>query len=271
MLVGERERDSELPEFGDHVGDRKRGEALELVYVDVERSTGFFGGIGAAHGSKAEGRHKKRSKEVCAVLPEPSLGEIDHKDLPIVHDRSEAQRGGRSGQDTAEYGVSQKGPDLVLYGSDHLLPVPRVVALELFRPEPPDLLVLHLADYFRPEAFFGEHAQDVRQGVIASLDQGKEGVTEHMLHAYSPGFIPELLEGFEEARDGERDAGWVDTPQRVVAIRLALIRGVEVDQLAHPMLWDRPDEPLCQVAVRINETEATPMLHVLDSERLKER
>ena len=122
-----------------------------------------------------------------------------------------------------------------------------------------------------PELFVREDSQHVVQRGIRLFQGCHEHVTQDVLHAHSPRLWPHLLEDIHHAGRGERDAILPDMTQRIVAVRLFRIGGVQIDDVVPPRrrsaCRDTPDE----IPMRIDQREAMPVLQVLERHVLQKR
>src|SRR5262249_50609110 len=148
---------------------------------------------------------------------EPSLGQIDDKDFSFVHELPEMEIYRWVRQHAVEPGVGQEGVDLVLNRRDGVLSVAWVVFGKLLGPEEPDLLIGHAADDLPSEGFVGEHSQNVRKLCALVFKEGKERLSENVLHALAPRVIPELLKGLHQAGGRERYPLRLHPAERVVS------------------------------------------------------
>src|SRR5688572_3311604 len=91
-----------------------------------------------------------------------------------------------------------------------------------------------------------------------------------MLHAHAPRVGPELAEGVEETRGGERDPVIPNVPERVVPESLQCVWRIEVLDTSSIGRARRGDHRLRQVPMWIDQRKPTTNRQVLSGERLKE-
>src|SRR5262249_3206660 len=88
-----------------------------------------------------DGRGEQAAKEGRAVFAQFSLGKVDEKHPPLVHDLPDAEILRRSSQETIEKGIRQESTDLVLYRRRAVRAVGEREPVELTQQERPYRLV----------------------------------------------------------------------------------------------------------------------------------
>jgi hypothetical protein len=202
------------------LGYRERREALKFVYDDVVIGPFLFLDISPAESREPEGRYQERTQEVGAVFPQTPLSEIHDENLSFIHDLPKMKIDWRAGEQPIEAWIGEKSADLVLNRGDGFLAIPGVVVGKLLGPERLDLIVLHPSEHLSLERFLREHPQDIGKLRFPEFDKRVEGVSEDVLHSYTPGLAPKLLERFHQSRRRDRDSVRSHSPQGIVAIGL---------------------------------------------------
>ena len=165
------------------------------------------------------------------ILP---FRQVDQEHLAFVHDPPDAQVLLGRGQYPVEQGIGEECADLVLDRRRAVRPVAERELVEFLQQERADGLVAERLRDAPSELLVGEDAQHVVERRVRLLQERHEHVAQDVLHAHAPRVRPHLLEDIHHAGSGERDPILPDMAQRIVAVRLARIGGVQIDDVIPP-------------------------------------
>ena len=271
ILMGDREPYPVLTQFREHVRDRKRGEGLEFIDIHEEVSPFLRGHVGPAERRKPDRRDQKPPSRDELSSPMRPLPKLTKSTWPGVHDLADVQVMFRCAHDAIEQGIGEKGADLVLYRRHAVGAVAEREALELLFEKGAHRLILQRPGDTLAIFLVGEHAENVMQRGVRLLQKCQQDVAQNVLHAHAPRIGPHLLEDFHEPGGCQGPEFRAHLPQRIVAIRLRRIGGVEIDDIVTARQRNTGGNPLDQVAVRIDDGESNAALHVLQRHRFQER
>ena len=130
-------------------------------------------------------------------------------------------------------------------------------------PEPLDGLIANPGSERPPKPFIPVHLENVGERQVVPFKKRIQRIAQDMLHADAPGVRPELLEGFQEARGRKRNVLVPDAAERVVTVRLRRIGRIEIHNAVAKLVRRARPHPLDQIAVRVDEREASACAQVL--------
>ena len=181
VLVREDEADAVLPELGEHGGEHRRRERVELVEVDEERAALLLGPVSPREGMEGDVGDEEGAEEGGGALPHPPLREVHEEHFPLVYDRSEVEAALLGREDPSETGVREERPDLVLERGRDDGSEAGAVAVELVLPEIPDSGVREPGNpTFAPIAI-REQTGNVAERSAWGFEESEDHVSEKML------------------------------------------------------------------------------------------
>ena len=142
-------------QLGKHVGQRQRGERLELIDIKPMSPAVMLGNIGAAERRQPDGGDQEPTQERGAILAEFSFGEIDQQDLALIHQFPNVDGLPRRREHAAQGWITEKGRDLALNRRNGLGGKPGIF-WKLQEPEVANLLVPAIPDGVFTEGFVAE-------------------------------------------------------------------------------------------------------------------
>ena len=72
----------------------------------------MFRDVGAGEGGVGQASHQESTEEVGGTLAERALGEVDDEDAALVHHAAQVDRAPGLGDDVADRGRGEEGPNL---------------------------------------------------------------------------------------------------------------------------------------------------------------
>src|SRR5579883_2604113 len=206
VLMGHRKANTILPQFGEHVGDSQRREALKLVDVHEEVTAPLRHGVGPAKSSKPNRRHQQSAQQRRAIFANSALAEVHKKDLALIHDAAKRDRLLGLDKDAADLSISHESAHLVLNGCDTISSVCERVSIELLFPEDTDRFVRERCGDGPSVGLITKQSRYVHQGRIGLLKKCVKRVAQDVLHTNSPCVSPHFLKDFEESGGSEGNA-----------------------------------------------------------------
>ena len=170
-----------------------------------------------------------------------------------------------------QQGIGEECPDLVLDRRGAVRAVAERELVELVQEEGADGFVAERLPDAPSELLVGEDAQHFVERRVRLLQERHEHVAQDVLHAHAPRVRPHLLEDIHHAGSGERDPILPDMAQRIVAVRLARIGGVQIDDVMPPRRRNACRNARDKIAVRVDQGEAVAAFQVLERHVLQER
>jgi hypothetical protein len=115
------------------------------------------------------------------------------------------------------------------------------------------------------------HTCRTKERRVRLLQESHENVAQNVFHAHTPCFGSHFFEHLDQAGSSKVDAIFADVPERVIAVRLAGISGIEVDDIVSTGVGDTSINSVDQIAMRVNESETFAALKILECHRFNER
>ena len=266
VLMAQGEVEPIFPRFGKNGGEALGGEVLELIDEQIKVAALMLGLAVAGHGGELELRDEQGAEQVGFVVADLALGEVGDEDAALVHDKGDAHFVAHLADDVADDGGEKQLADLVLDRGDGFAHEARLPALVFILPKVAQEGIIDLIDHPSTIGRVSEQAIESKKGGVRAMSQRGDGVVQDVFESWPPAFMPEALEGAHDAGGHEMPILRRGLGEQIESDGVIKVAGMEIDGLLGPLGRDVKKQIFRQIAMRINEADAVPLLDELKDE-----
>ena len=266
-----------FPRFRQDLRDRIRGDVLKLIQVEIEVLTLAFRHIDPGESCHEQAPHDDHTKQPRIDLSDLSLGEVDQKDFPTVHDFTEIERALLLSDDRSHDIVRDECRQLRGDIGNHIGESRLATGLLRFlQPEIPHDRIRTVIELETPKILVRQDLRNLHQGraALRMLHDQKHRVPHVLFEHRATGRLEiiQLIEYADHLIDDERlllgmrriELKHIDTD------RTLDIRRIENDDVLGPLLRYRSQDILDGVSVRIDEAKPLAAYRILLRHLLQE-